>query len=145
MASMVHHGFFKVKDEGEIAVFKSYKKGVPDGGARRDFVYVKDIVSVMLFFLEHADVSGIFNVGTGNAQSFYELAEAVFMACGKKPNISFNEMPKEIREQFQYFTQADISRLRSVGYSQSFKNLEEGVQDYVQNYLELKYEKGYRP
>ncbi len=140
MASMVFHGFNEIKSEGEIRLFKSYNSEYTDGKQLRDFVYVKDVCDVIMWFLDHSDVSGLFNVGTGNAQSFHELAEATFHALDLEPNIRFIDMPEELRNKYQYFTQAETKKLRYVGYDKSFHSIEDGVKDYVQEYLS----KGYR-
>lgn len=139
MASMVFHGFNQIKEKGEIRLFKSCNPDYEDGGQLRDFVYVKDICSVILWMLRNQDVSGLFNVGTGRAQSFRELAEATFHALGMVPNIVYIEMPEKLRGKYQYFTQANMDYLRSLGYKKSFANLEEGVKDYVQNHLNKDY------
>lgn len=135
MASVVFHGFQQIKKEGVIKLFRSHKEGYKDGEQKRDFIYVKDIVDVILFFIQHKKVSGIFNVGTGTARSFYDLALATFHALDKNPNIEFIDMPVDIRERYQYFTEANMNALRSVGYTKPFTSLEDGVKDYVQNYL----------
>lgn len=135
MASVIYHGFFQVKKEGEVKLFKSYKEGYGDGEQKRDFVYVKDIVRVIEFFLTHPDKSGIFNVGTGKARTFYDLAKGLFTALGKDPNITFIDMPETLQGKYQYFTEADMHKLRDVGYTTPFFELEDGIKDYV-TYLE---------
>ncbi len=139
MASMVFHGFNQIKADGEIRLFKSCNPDYEDGGQLRDFVYVKDICSVIAWMLEHENVSGLFNVGTGRAQSFRELAEATFHALGMKPNIKYIDMPEKLRGKYQYYTQADMKHLRVVGYDAPFANVEEGVNDYVKNHLAKEY------
>ena len=139
MASMVFHGFNQIKDKGEIRLFKSCNPDYEDGGQLRDFVYVKDICHVILWMLKHQDVRGLFNVGTGRAQSFRELAEATFHSLGMEPNIIYIEMPEKLRGKYQYYTQANMEQLRSVGYDKPFANLEEGITDYVQNHLNKEY------
>ena len=139
MASMVFHGFNQIKENEEIRLFKSCNPAYEDGGQLRDFVYVKDICNVIMWMLKHQDVNGLFNVGTGRAQSFRELAEATFHAMDLKPNIVFIDMPEKLRGKYQYFTQANMELLRSVGYDKPFANLEEGVTDYVQNHLNKEY------
>ncbi len=122
--------------EGEIAyLFKSHRPDYEDGGQLRDFVYVKDCINVMMFLYKNKDVSGLFNVGTGKAQSFKELAEATFKAAGKEPKIEYIDMPDHLREKYQYYTEADMTKLRAAGYKDEFMNLEEGVKDYVENYM----------
>ena len=136
MASMVFHGYRQICESGEIRLFRSYNPAYADGGQLRDFVYVKDVCDVILWFLEHPDLSGLFNVGTGKARSFAQLAEAVFHALGREPRIRYVEMPEGLRERYQYYTQADIGKLREAGYMGGFLDVEEGVGDYVQGYLE---------
>lgn len=135
MASMVFHGYNQIKTDGEIRLFKSYNSEYEDGGQLRDFVYIKDICNVIKWMLDNPDVNGLFNVGTGRAQSFKELAEAIFCALDLKPNIRYIDMPEHLKEKYQYFTQADIKKLRNVGYQGVFMDVESGVKDYVANYL----------
>lgn len=136
MASVIMHGFKQVKEKGKIGLFKSYKEGYEDGGQLRDFVYVKDVCSVMMFLMDNPSVSGLFNVGTGEARSFYDLATSVFKALNLEPNIEFIEMPETLRPKYQYFTEAKMEKLREAGYDKPFYSLEEGAKDYVQNYLD---------
>ncbi len=116
-------------------LFKSHKDGYDDGGQLRDFVYVKDCVNVMLWLYENENVNGLFNVGTGKARSFKDLAEATFAAAEKEPKITYIDMPEMLREKYQYYTQANMDKLREAGYTAEFTDLEEGVKDYVQNYM----------
>ena len=134
MASMVLQGYNQAVNNNEIKLFKASKEGYKDGLEKRDFVYVKDVVKVVLFFLENK-ISGIFNLGTGKARSFLDLSEAIFKSLNKKTKISFCEMPQDIKDKYQYFTQADITSLREAWYLDSFYELEDGVSDYIQNYL----------
>lgn len=140
MASMVFHGYKQILEGGKIKLFKSCNPNYADGGQLRDFVYVKDICSVIEWLLQHKDVSGLFNVGTGNAQSFRELAEATFQALDMHPNIEYIEMPEHLKKKYQYYTQANMSKLRQVGYDKDFMNLEQGVRDYVTNHLQKDFE-----
>jgi len=117
-----------------ITLFKSHREGIADGDQRRDFIYVKDAVEASLG-LHDAGRSGVFNIGTGTARSFRELAEATFTAFGREPAIDYIDMPEEIREKYQYFTKASTDRLRQAGYAGAFKPLEENVADYVSAYL----------
>lgn len=135
MASVVYHGFQEIKNDGEIRLFKSYKEDYRDGEQKRDFIYVKDVVKVMPFFLDHKNFNGIYNVGTGKASSFLDVANALFRALSKKPNIRFIDIPEEIKEKYQYFTQADMSSLQNIGYKEKVFELEDGIFDYVQGYL----------
>lgn len=139
MASMVFHGFNQIMKDGEIRLFKSCNPEYEDGGQLRDFVYVKDICSVIAWLLEHTSVSGLFNVGTGKAQSFRDLAEATFHALGMKPNIIYIDMPEKLRGKYQYYTQARMEHLRAAGYDKPFADVKTGVADYVQNYLAKDY------
>jgi ADP-L-glycero-D-manno-heptose 6-epimerase len=135
MASMIYHLYHQIKNTGEAKMFKSYKEGYADGCQKRDFVYVKDIVKIIKFFMNHGELSGIYNVGTGTARTFLDLARGVFAAMGREPKITFIDMPETLRGQYQYFTQADISKLRSAGYTEKFYTLEEGIRDYIENHL----------
>lgn len=112
-------------------LFKSHNPNYEDGGQLRDFVYVKDCVSVMLWLYDNKDVNGLFNVGTGEARSFKDLAEATFSAAGKEPKINYIDMPESLQPKYQYFTQADMTKLRDAGYDKEFTSLEEGVKDFV--------------
>lgn len=136
MASVIMHGFKQVKETGRIGLFKSYNPSYEDGGQLRDFVYVKDICSVFEFFMQHPDKSGLFNVGTGHAESFRTLGESVFKALNMAPAIDYIEMPESLRPKYQYYTEADMSKLREIGYDKTFYSLETGAIDYVQNYLD---------
>lgn len=116
-------------------LFKSHHKDYEDGGQLRDFVYVKDCVDVMLWLYQNKDVNGLYNVGTGKARSFKDLAEATFKAAGMSPKINYFDMPESLRAKYQYFTEADMNKLRMAGYKKEFTSLEDGVKDYVQNYM----------
>jgi ADP-L-glycero-D-manno-heptose 6-epimerase len=118
-----------------VRLFRSYHPGVPDGGQKRDFVHVRDVAAVAAWFVHDPGVSGIFNLGSGRARSFLELAQALFAAAGVAPRIEFVEMPIELRGQYQYFTEARMERLRAAGYAAPFTSLEDGVADYVRSYL----------
>jgi len=137
MASMVYHCFNQIRETGKVRLFKSDRAGIPDGGQQRDFVYVKDVAAVVLHFLRSPGekMNGIFNVGTGKARSFAELAAVTFAALGKAPNVEFIDMPKDLARQYQYFTEAKIEKLRGSGYSAPFHSLEDGVRDYVCHHL----------
>lgn len=139
MASMVFHGFNQIKESGKIKLFKSCNPDYADGEQLRDFVYVKDICNVIMWLLQNKQVAGLFNVGTGRAQSFRELAEATFHALDMKPNIEYIDMPEKLRGKYQYYTKAEMSKLFSEGYPYRFANVEEGVRDYVQKHLALNY------
>ncbi|HNR20211.1 MAG: ADP-glyceromanno-heptose 6-epimerase [Bacteroidetes bacterium] len=135
MASVIFHGYNQSVGTGKIKLFKSHNPQYKDGWQLRDFIYVKDLVNVCYFLMHHRKNSGIYNLGTGKARSFYDLASATFKAQQKVPNIEFVDMPADIRDKYQYFTEADMSKLKSIGYSKDFYSLEDGVEDYVKNYL----------
>jgi ADP-L-glycero-D-manno-heptose 6-epimerase len=118
-----------------VTLFRSYRPDVPDGGQRRDFVYVRDCVDVALWLLDHPNVNGLFNLGTGQARSFDDLARAVFAALQRPADIQYIEMPEVIRPNYQYFTESSMKRLRKAGYTRPFTSLAEGVGDYVERYL----------
>lgn len=136
MASMVYHGFNQIKETGKIKLFKSYNPKYSDGEQLRDFVYVKDVCDVIMWFLENKEVSGLFNVGTGEPESFYELASATFAAMGAEKKIEFIDMPEKLKAKYQYYTCADMKKLRCAGYTKPFRNVEAGVFDYVTQHLE---------
>ncbi len=131
MMSVICKAYPQIKSEGKIRLFKSYNPHFPDGGQMRDFVYVKDSVEVMYWLMTHPGKSGIFNLGTGKARSWNDLANAMFAAMGKKPDIEYIEMPEYLRPKYQYYTQADMTRLTKAGYKKPFTSLEEAVREYV--------------
>ena len=135
MASVVWHTFNQVSETGAMKLFRSHNEDYKDGEQLRDFIYVKDVAEVLYFFMHHRKDSGLYNLGTGKARTFLDLATATFSAMGKKSNISFIDTPEDIREKYQYFTEADIDKLRAIGYETEFTSLEEGVKDYIQGYL----------
>lgn len=131
MRSVVAKAYNAVVKEGKMKLFKSYNKEYRDGQQKRDFVYVKDAVSVVMFFLNNPQVNGIFNVGSAKARTWIDLANSLFLAVGQKTNIEYVEMPESLRDKYQYFTQADMKKLFSAGYSKTFYELEDSVKDYV--------------
>ena len=142
MASVIFHAFNQIKETGLVKLFRSHKEGFKDGEQLRDFIYVKDLVKVIHWMLQQMLSStwveknnGLYNLGTGKARSFYDLAANTFIAQGLAPNIEFIDMPIDIRDKYQYFTEANMNKLRAAGYSAPFTSLEEGVKDYVVNYL----------
>jgi ADP-L-glycero-D-manno-heptose 6-epimerase len=135
MASVVFHTFHQIQKTGGMKLFRSHNENYKDGEQLRDFIYVKDVVSILLFLAENKIASGLYNAGTGIARSFNDLASLTFQALDLKPNISFIDTPPDIRDKYQYFTEASMQKLITAGYSKSFHTLEEGVSDYVQNYL----------
>lgn len=135
MRSLVNKAYGQVRERGSIRLFKSYRPDYEHGEQVRDFVYVKDAVDVTLFCGEHPEVAGLFNCGTGEARSWNALAKAVFAVMGLEPNIEYIDMPPELRGMYQYFTRAEMGKLRAAGYAAPFTALEDGVRDYVQGYL----------
>jgi ADP-L-glycero-D-manno-heptose 6-epimerase len=135
MRSLVHKSFAQVQSKGVIQLFKSYRKEFKDGESKRDFLYVKDCVQMTLHLAATPKANGLFNVGSGGARSWIDLANAVFTALKKKPAIKFIEMPEVIRDKYQYFTQANLMRLNGTGYATPVTSLENAVQDYVRKYL----------
>lgn len=135
MMSVVAKLYPKLKAGEPARLFKSHRDGYPDGGQLRDFIYVGDVVDVMLWLYDNPQVSGLYNVGTGQARSFADLARAVFAAMGRDPDIQYFDMPEHLRDKYQYFTQAKMDRLRAAGYDKPFTTLEEGVRRYVQDFL----------
>ena len=157
MASVIFHSFNQINATGKVKLFRSHRPDFKDGQQLRDFIYVKDIANVICFMISQQTTvnrqqtsstkifnsqlstfslkSGLYNLGTGKARSFYDLAAATFKAMGKKTNIEFIDIPEDIRDKYQYFTEANMSKLRSAGYDKEFTSLEDGVEDYVKNYL----------
>ncbi len=135
MQSVMCKKFPELKADEPMTLFRSYNDEFQDGESKRDFMYVKDAVDVTLFFLENKDANGVFNVGNGTARSWNDVAKAMFSALGKEPKIEYIDMPEELRGNYQYFTQANIKKLRAAGYSGTFWSLEDSITDYVQNYL----------
>lgn len=135
MASVIFHAFRQIQENGFVKLFRSHRPDYTDGGQLRDFIYVKDIVSICYWLMEMQPQSGLYNGGTGQARSFSDLATAVFAALGKTPDIRFIDTPEDIRDSYQYFTEADTQKLRAAGYNASFHSLEDGIADYVQQYL----------
>ena len=135
MRSVVHKAFEQIRDRGRVELFKSYRPDYADGEQVRDFVYVKDAVEVLWWLINHPDVNGIYNVGTGRARTWNDLVSAVFAAMDRPRNITYIEMPEALRDRYQYRTEADTGKLRSAGFNAPFSPLEEAVRDYVQGYL----------
>ncbi len=135
MASVIFHAFNQIKETGAMKLFASHNPDYKDGEQLRDFVYVKDVVNVCMFLLNHRKDSGLYNLGSGQARSFKDLVKNTFKALDKEPDISFIPTPEDIRDKYQYFTEANMEKLKSIGYDTSFHTLEEGVTDYVKNYL----------
>jgi ADP-L-glycero-D-manno-heptose 6-epimerase len=133
--SVVHQLYPKAAAGDSAILFKSHNLAYPDGGQKRDFIWVGDCVDVMLWLLDHPNVCGLFNVGTGQARSFADLARAVFAACGRNARIEFVDTPPQIRDRYQYFTEARMDRLRAAGYTAPFTPLEDGIRRYIERYL----------
>jgi len=136
MASVVFKAFHQIQAAGSVRLFRSHHSEYRDGGQLRDFIYVKDLCNVLSFLIDHPEINGLFNLGTGKARSFADLAKAAFDAMAIPVQIEYVEMPPELRKKYQYYTQADMRKLREAGYEQKFYSLEEGVRDYIQNYLQ---------
>lgn len=136
MASVVWHSYNQVKETGQIKLFQSHKEGVADGEQARDFIWVGDVVNVILWFLDHPDVNGIYNLGTGKARTYNDLAGALFSAMRRPTKIEYIPTPENIRRSYQYFTQADLTKLRAAGCDVAFTPLEDSIREYVQRYLE---------
>ena len=131
MASVILHAYRQIMETGKVKLFRSHNPNYKDGEQLRDFVYVKDVAKVILWLMEHKPENGLYNVGTGHARSFYDLADNTFKAMEVETHIEFIDTPIEIRDKYQYFTEANIGKLRSVGYGEPFTSLEDGVREYV--------------
>jgi ADP-L-glycero-D-manno-heptose 6-epimerase len=135
MASVIFHTFNQIQKNGAMKLFQSHNPDFKDGEQMRDFVYVKDVVEVLYFLMHHRKDSGIYNLGSGTARTFLDLAKNTFKALDLEPDITFIPTPEDIRDKYQYFTEAKMEKLKSIGYSKPFHTLEEGIEDYVKNYL----------
>ena len=135
MASVIWHAYNQISKTGKMKLFKSHNPKFKDGEQMRDFVFVKDVADVCLFFMHHRKNSGIYNLGSGKARTFVDLTKAVFRALNKPENIEFIDTPVDIRDKYQYFTEANMKKLKSIGYNKGFTSLEEGAKVYVTNYL----------
>ena len=135
MASVVFHAYNQLQQSGVVKLFKSHHPDYKDGGQLRDFVYVKDLVNVCIFLMEHRKNSGLYNLGSGQARTFNDLINAIFTALHKPLHVEYIDTPLDIRDKYQYFTEAKMEKLRSIGYHHPFTSIEDGVMDYVTNYL----------
>jgi len=135
MASVVFHAYHQIRETGRMKLFRSHHPGYGDGEQARDFIHVKDVVDVIIYLMENRPFSGLFNVGTGRACTFKDLAAFTFRAMGKEPRITYIDTPEDIREKYQYFTQAKMDKLRDAGYGREFTSPEEGILRYVQDFL----------
>jgi ADP-L-glycero-D-manno-heptose 6-epimerase len=136
MKSVLARRFDDIKAGRAVQLFKSHREGIADGDQRRDFIYVDDVVRVMMWLLATPSISGIFNVGTGKARSFKDLMLSAYAALGTVPNLQYIDMPEEIRGSYQYFTQSDVDRLQRAGYNGGFTALEDAVETYVKGFLD---------
>jgi ADP-L-glycero-D-manno-heptose 6-epimerase len=136
MASVIFHAFNQIKEHGKVKLFKSHRADYKDGEQMRDFIYVKDLCDVCLFLMENRKNSGIYNLGTGQARTWNDLVKAIFSALQLEPNIEYIHIPEDIRDKYQYFTEANMSKLKAIGYNKSFTPIEDAVKDYVINYLQ---------
>lgn len=137
MASVIFHALNQIRDHGFVKLFRSHREGFKDGEQLRDFIYVKDVINVCFWLMENAQTvpSGLYNLGTGTARSFYDLAAATFAGLDKEPDIRFIDMPEDIRDKYQYYTRAEMEKLHTAGYHTPMFTLEAGIDDYVRNYL----------
>ena len=135
MASVIFHSYNQIKKNGTVKLFRSHKEGYEDGEQLRDFIYVKDVIAVCYWLMEHQPASAIYNLGTGQARSFNDLVKSTFAGLDMQPSIEYIDMPADIRDKYQYFTEANMDKLRKAGYKDEFYSLEKGVGDYVRNYL----------
>ncbi|MFT4754667.1 MAG: ADP-L-glycero-D-manno-heptose 6-epimerase [Salibacteraceae bacterium] len=135
MASVVFHTYNQIQKTGGMKLFASHNPDYKDGEQIRDFIYVEDVLNVLMFHMEKRDHSGLYNLGTGKSRTFYDLAAATFRALDLEPKISFVPTPEDIRDKYQYFTEATVEKLRAAGYDKPFTELEDGINDYVKNYL----------
>lgn len=131
MASVIFHAYHQIKEKGEVTLFRSHKTEYKDGEQLRDFIYVQDIVNIVCWLMEHKPENGLYNAGTGQARTFLDLAKGIFKSLGLEENINFRDTPEDIRDKYQYFTEADMSKLKKAGFKASFYSLEEGIDEYV--------------
>jgi ADP-L-glycero-D-manno-heptose 6-epimerase len=135
MTSVVYNSFNQIKASGQVKLFKSYNEQYLDGEQKRDFIYVKDVVKIIWWMMKNPSINGVFNIGTGQARTWNDLARAVFTSLGYQEQIKYIDMPEHLQGKYQYFTQADNDKLIEAGWDKGFTSLEDGVKDYVQNYL----------
>lgn len=135
MASVIFHAYRQIQETGKVKLFRSHNPDFEDGKQLRDFIYVKDVANVLFYLMNNQNQSGIYNLGTGKARSFLSLVNATFKSLDLAPNIEFIDTPLDIRDKYQYFTEADMSKLIEAGYGESFYSLEDGIEEYVQEFL----------
>jgi ADP-L-glycero-D-manno-heptose 6-epimerase len=143
MRSVVHKAFEQIRDTGKVKLFKSLNPKYKDGEQMRDFIYINDAVDMTLFFLEKKDRNGIYNIGSGMARTWNDLVSSLYKAMDKKEKIEYIDLPEHLREKYQYFTEANLEKIRNAGYKQPITSLEDGVEDYVKNYLQGRVFLGY--
>ena len=139
MVSVIYHTYRQIQANGSMRLFRSHRPDFKDGEQARDFIYVMDIISVIQFLMRDLAPSGIYNLGTGKARTFNDLAQGVFDSLGIEAKIRYIDTPEDIREAYQYFTEANMEKLKSIGYDKPFTSLEDGINDYVINYLQQDY------
>ncbi len=139
MASVIWHAFHQIRKTGQMKLFRSHHPDYKDGEQKRDFIFIKDVVDVCYYLMHHRKDPGIYNLGTGRARTFLDLTRAVFHSMDMPENITYIDTPEDIRDKYQYFTQAEMEKLKGIGYTESFTSLEDGVMDYVKKYLIPKY------
>jgi ADP-L-glycero-D-manno-heptose 6-epimerase len=142
MASVIFHSFHQIKKDGVVKLFRSHRPDYKDGQQLRDFVYVKDVINVCYWLMQHRPASALYNLGTGKARSFEDLVKATYAGLDLAANIQYIDMPSDIRDKYQYFTEANMGKLRAAGYTTPFYTLEQGIDDYVRNYLSNTLSKG---
>jgi len=135
MRSVVHKAFEQINDSGKVKLFKSLNSKYKDGEQLRDFIYIKDAVDMTLYFLDKPNVNGLYNLGTGKARTWNDLVSTIFKSLNKTPNIEYVDLPEHLREKYQYFTEANMGKIKKAGYNAPITSLEDGVTDYVKNYL----------
>jgi ADP-L-glycero-D-manno-heptose 6-epimerase len=135
MRSVVHKAFYQILETGQVSLFKSYRPEFQHGEQQRDFLYVKDAVAATIYLAERVDGGGLFNIGSGQANTWLALVKAIYASLGQPPDIKFIEMPEELQDRYQYYTCADIGKLRNAGFAQPMTPLADAVRDYVVNYL----------
>ncbi len=135
MASVIFHAYNQIKQNGKVKLFRSHKEGYKDGEQLRDFIYVKDVLDVCYWLMQNKPAAAIYNLGTGKARAFNDLVKATFAGLDQEPQIEYIDIPGDIRDKYQYFTEATMNKLKVAGYTEKFYSLEEGVEDYVRNYL----------
>ena len=138
MASVILHAYNQLKNSGKVNLFRSHRPDFKDGEQLRDFIYVKDVVEVCYWLMQHQPASGLYNIGTGRARTFNDQVTSIFKSLKLEPRIEYIDTPMDIRDKYQYFTEADMDKLKAAGYPGNFTSLEDGVSDYVKNFLEAK-------